>query len=148
MISLSFQQKQKPLSFGQTQQNNYFWNNSLFAGRKTLVEKSSICVRMTEKIPVVEDFFLHILNRTYLYLSCCSSDGAARIFIPNSCAAAGFRTHVRRVAPAWDLSDPLATELQRRCQLLKIAIVQCQIDSKVPVGSCSICINVKGPMSN
>ena len=56
-----------------------------------------------------ESFFPSpFLNRVYLYLS---PDGAARIF-PNSYAAAW--THDSRVAPDWDISDALPTELQRR----------------------------------
>ena len=42
------------------------------------------------------------------------TDGVARYFsttIPNSYAATGIRTHVSRVAPDWDLSDALPTEL-------------------------------------
>ena len=34
--------------------------------------------------------------------------------VPNSYAATGIRTHINRVAPGWDLSDALPTELHSR----------------------------------
>ena len=45
------------------------------------------------------------------------SDGEARIFIPNSYAMARFEPTVSRVAPDWNLSDALPTELQHHGRL-------------------------------